>query len=355
MEFLDNLTGTHFEIGCQRGEAFRALIWEHIERMKFVAYKSNPLINPDALINEFISETGHLAAAEKFTPHLLDEVRGISQGSNIPFNDIFAMCCLDELWRYSQLFDGFSIFACSSLGCFREKNSPALLGQNLDTDEISKNLGVVIHIKGPDQPEAFIICHASNLGWMGLNRSPLGVCVNTLNLLCNRDGLPVQFITREILRKRSLSDAIDFVTHVKQGAAQNFMIGDAEKVVDFEGSANHCIQYIPFENARRVYHTNHPLVNHEWIPNYPVIDPKSIERFNYLEYRLKNHSKPITLENIKGILRSHNAPICKHSDHKLETHSTWMSVIYALSNPPELYIASGNPCENEYQRFEFRN
>lgn len=355
MEVLENLTGTHREIGCQRGEALRALIWEHVERMKYLGVQENPYFKPEEMIARFISETEHLQAAQKWAPHLLEEVRGISQGSNLPFNDIFAMCCLDELWRYSQALKGQLSLECSSMGCFREDGSPALLGQNLDTDSISKNLAVVLHIQGVDQPEAYIVCHASNLGWMGLNRTPLGVCVNTLNLKSSRDGLPVQFIAREILRKQSLSEAVDFLTKIKQGAAQNFMIGDATQVVDFERSANRCVQYIPYEGARRVYHTNHPLVNDDLLPLYPVVYQNSIDRFKYLEYRLKDPSKLVTLENIKGILRSHYGPICSHNSRQPGMTSTCVSVIYSLSVPPELYIAEGNPCQTDYQRFTFQD
>ncbi len=353
MEILDNLTGTSREIGVLRGEAHRSLIWEHIERMKYLSGVANPSVNPDEAVSQFISGTGHLRAAEEWTPQLLDEVRGISEGSNIPFNYVFAMCCLDEMWRYSQSFSGQQTFACSSFGCFREGSIPALLGQNLDTEYISKNLAVVLHIKGSDQPEAYIVCHASNLGWLGLNASPLSVCVNTLHLKSNRNGLPVQFVAREILRKQSLSEAIDFLTHIHQGAAQNFMLADDERVVDFEGSANGVVQYIPFEGARRVYHTNHPLASDDYIPSYPVYYQNSLDRFKYLEFRLKDPSKPVDLENFKGILRSHSGPICRHSDHLPEPASTWVSVIYSLSHPAELYVADGNPCDREYTRFTF--
>ncbi len=353
MKVLENLTGTHYEIGCQRGEAFRSLIWEHIERMKYLAIETSPFFGLGDIVNRFIAETGYLQAAQKWTPHLLDEVRGISQGSNVPFNDIFAMCCLDELWRYAEALGGQSTLACSAVGCFREDDTPTLLGQNLDTEYLSKNLAVVLRMQGPDQPDAYIVCHASNLGWMGVNRTPLGVCVNTVHLVSSRDGLPVQFVAREILRKNNLSEAIQFLKKIKVGAAQNFMIGDAEQVVDFECSANRCVQYSPYEGATRLYHTNHPLVNDDYIPSYPVFYKNSLDRFKYLEYRLKDASKPITLENIKGILRSHSGPICAHGDHKPATSSTWVSVIYCLSEPPELYVAEGNPCDSEYQRFTF--
>lgn len=353
MHVLEDLVGTHYEIGCQRGEALKPLVWEHLERMKYLAVQASPFLSPEELISRFISETGHLQAAQRWTPHLLDEVRGISQGAKIPFEHVFVLCCLDELWRYSQALSGLPACACSSLGCFREEDSPALLGQNLDTEYVSKNLAAVLHIRGPDQPEAYVVCHASNLGWMGLNRAPLGVCVNTLHLVSSREGLPVQFIAREILRKPSLPEAVDFLTHVRQGAAQNFMIGDADQVVDFEASANRCVRYVPHDGARRLYHTNHPLANDDYIPSYPVFYQNSLDRFRYLEYRLKDPSRPVSLENVKGILRSHSGPICSHSNHDPGTSSTWISVIYRLSTPPELYVAEGNPCETEYRRFTF--
>ncbi len=354
MEVLETLSGTHREIGRQRGEAFRALIWEHVERVKYLASQAVPSPAPEDLFDRFIAETGHLQAAEIFATHPLDEVRGISEGSNVRFNDIFSLCCLDEMWRYSQARGGQPTLACSSIGCFREENSPALLGQNLDTEYISKNLAVVLHIKADDQPEAFFVCHPGNLGWMGLNRSPLGVCVNTLHLKSNPRGLPVQFMVREILRRKSLSEAVDFLTRTRQGAAQNFMVADGEQVVDFEGSAKGCDQFVPFEGSRRVYHTNHPLVNDEHIPMYPVFTQNSLARFNYLEYRLKDPGKPVTIENFKGILRSHSGPICSHRGHAADTTNTWVSVIYSLSNPPELFVAEGNPCETDYRRFSFQ-
>lgn len=347
------LTGTALERGRMRGEELRALIHEQIERMKYLAYQANSALNPGDFIQKFVNETGHLQAAEKWTPELLDEVKGISQGAGVNFHEIFVMSCLDEIWRYSQSLEGEATFACSSLGCFKEEYSPALLGQNLDTDYFSKNLGMVFHIQGEDQPEAFVISHAASLGWMGLNRTPLGVCVNTVSLKSNRNGLPVQFIAREIIRKNSLAEAVDFLSSIQPGAAQNFMIGDAEKVVDFEGSASGFVEYVPYEGARRIYHTNHPFANFEFIPNYPVIYPNSLDRYKYLDYRLKDPSKPITIDNIKGILSSHSGPICRHSDHKPDSMATWVSVVYSLSVPPELHVAFGNPCDHEYECFSF--
>lgn len=39
------------------------------------------------------------------------------------------------------------------------------------------------------------------------------------------------------------------------------MIGDSERALAFECSANKVVQFVPYDGARRVYHTNHAMVN----------------------------------------------------------------------------------------------
>ena len=41
MEISERLVGTHREIGRQRGEIFKPIIWEHVERLKYLAAGTN--------------------------------------------------------------------------------------------------------------------------------------------------------------------------------------------------------------------------------------------------------------------------------------------------------------------------
>jgi isopenicillin-N N-acyltransferase-like protein len=227
------------------------------------------------------------------------------------------------------------------------------MGQNLDTAEIAQGLVTLLRVRSESAPEALIVAQPGSLGSIGLNRSPLGVCVNTINLKSNRNGLPLQFISRALLEKDSLSEAVRFLHEIVPGAAQNFMVGDSEQVLDFELSGNKVVPFTPHAGARRVWHTNHHLANDDIIPDYFPIAPDSLERYRYFEFRLGDPAKPIRLENVQGILRSHLAPICYHGWGKPETTRTWVSVIYELADSPALYLALGNPCEHDYQRFDF--
>jgi predicted choloylglycine hydrolase len=93
---------------------------------------------------------------------------------------------------------------------------------------------------------------------------PLGLCANTLlELAGSKDGLPVAFVVRGILKQPNLDKATDFIKKVKHASGQNYILGDAEKIVDLECSANKVSRYVPPEGDRRTCHANHALANDE--------------------------------------------------------------------------------------------
>lgn len=366
------------ERGRIRGETMRPFIIEEIENWKYLHMLESPNLDFDEFISQFINDTKYIEAVKKWTPHLLEEVVGISEGSGIDFNTIFCGSCVDEIsvpergLGMSKPLQGTQTktSGCTTLGCFKEKGNPALLGQNLDTIESFKNNAVLLDLKEENGHKSYILTFPEGIGTIGLNSSPLGVVVNSIYKKSSKDGLPVQFILRKILEQSNLNDAIKFLKNVKHAAAHNYMLGDSEKIVNFECSANKISQFFPYDGARRLYHTNHALVNDDVIPKYKLpkdIKKNSMDRFKYLEFRLKDPSKTITIENIKQILSSHIGPICQHGVSKTKVFGkrfvsltlipdsgcTGASVIYKLSKPPELYIALGNPCTNEYERFMF--
>ena len=127
----------------------------------------------------------------------------------------------------------------------------------------------------------------------------------------------------------------------------------------FECSGNRVVQFIPYKNADKFYHTNHALVNDDFINTSLTItdivgENNSLQRFNYLESKLKQNPNIFTFEDINDILCSHQGPVCRHAD-KPENSSTVASVIYSLAEAPEFYFANGNPCEIYFKRYSFKN
>ena len=97
-----HLNGTPYENGFQHGKIMRSRIIDLVELWKKDIEK-NYQISADIFINTFLDSTDYIPAIKKWTPDLLEEIKGISDGSGIDFNTIFAFQLIDEIWTNARL------------------------------------------------------------------------------------------------------------------------------------------------------------------------------------------------------------------------------------------------------------
>src|SRR4029078_1831968 len=136
----------------------------------------------------------------KWTPDLIDEIRGIVDGAAIDFDTMFAYQFVDEVWVYT---DRLSAEHCSGMGLARTAKEPTHIAQNLDFESFRDGTQAVLHIKYPDSDlECLVVTSAGMVAQNGLNNKGVGVCCNTLLELGNcLDGLPVSCMIRGILQQ----------------------------------------------------------------------------------------------------------------------------------------------------------
>ena len=84
-----HLNGTAYENGLQHGKLLQMEINELVDLWKQDLEESYQM-PADTFINIFLDSTNYIPSIEKWTPELLDEVKGISKGSGIDFNTMFA-------------------------------------------------------------------------------------------------------------------------------------------------------------------------------------------------------------------------------------------------------------------------
>jgi isopenicillin-N N-acyltransferase like protein len=350
------LEGSPKERGKIHGETLKSSVLEVLERYKF-RLRLTLNADPDEEIDRMLTNTNFLAACKQWAPQLLEEVEGIATGVGVDFNEIFAMhiAAHDEQWWFTHKPPKDE--HCSSIGCFRETNKPTLLAQNMDLNQMFEGLEVLLHIKHPKSDlESLVLSHAGFLAECGLNNQPVGICCNSLtsSLKSSSEGLPVTFIVRSVLEQPNLEKAIEFINMIQHASGQNYCLGGIDRVVSLECSAHQVNKYIPFENAKRIYHTNHPLVNDDLInKKRKRYSGSTVPRFQYLEHRLKDPSKKITVKSIKNILSSHFGPVCVHHNSQPYGAYTYSSVVYELSKSPSLHVTVGPPCSNSYEKFDF--
>jgi len=370
------LKGTARERGRIHGESLKKEIREMLELSRGAAREAG--LKPGDSVREIVGGTGFLAAAERWTPALVEEIRGIGEGAGVDFPTIFAWNLLDESdWfinqeRWQAPFSSIMKSACSAFGVFKEGGRPSLIGQNADMGPDFDGYQTLLRISYDDSDlEELVLTCPGCVGIWGLNNKSVGVCLNALTSQLQRsaEGVGTLFVARGILSRSRLEEAVKFVQSVKHASGEAYTIGGPDEVVCLEASANTVSRFVPYPGATRVSHTNHPLVSDDlWLEgkNLDLVSSQLKEAFKKgransearlvaLKRRLSDASKPVTLETAKSILSSHDDPeypVCRHG-RPGQGDITTFSLIMDLKASPEFHVAPGPPCKTEFRTYRF--
>lgn len=340
------LEGTPYEIGFEHGTLLRDEITKQARSWQ-KAFSTTFLIN-------FIKQTNFLQAIEKYTPELLEELKGISDGSGIDFNIIFSFQLLDEIECIGQT---ITTDKCTSIGIKKTNTNPTYVAQNMDITDSWNGYQTLLHIKNSgDNIEKFVFTAPGLIGLNGINNYSLAVAINSLKQLkYSINGLPVLFVTRAILERKTYEDAVKFLHNIEHAAGQNYIIGGIDNMTSFECSATKVAEYSPFKEAKFTYHTNIPLINDDFNLTYInkiEEDYKNVEeyepycpRLKSLRQTFKDNSITVDVEKLKSILSSR--------DWNINKGITFGCTIMVLSKNPELHISPGRPDVEPFQVFRF--
>jgi predicted choloylglycine hydrolase len=358
------LTGTPYDIGYQHGQFMKAEIEDVYLKWKSML-EADFDIPADDFIRAFLAETTYAEAVRTHTPNLWDEVRGLAEGSGQSLEDVLVFQLMDETWiRKDSLDHASANHHCSGIGVPAMNGQPAYVAQNMDLGTWMEGYQVVMRINPDDGPEQLVLTCAGMIGLTGMNSAGIAVCVNTLmDLSANTTGLPVAFVVRGALDKRTGEEALKFLESVPHASGQNYILGMGEAVVDLEASCHQVVRVPPDANGL-VYHTNHALVNKDvklWYsaPEQegtakPVAPNNSKIRFASLREQLKSTPAP-DAEDLKNTLRSKTDPanpVCRNITTG-KGGFTFGSVIYTTSGRINMQVTSGPPDESAYQTFHF--
>jgi len=366
-------TGTPKQRGLAHGEELRSDIADHLELWKEDCRKSTGMKIPDYL-NILYRDTNFMPAIEKYAAHLLDEVRGIAEGSGQDFKVVLARQLSDEEpWfrrnlKYLPLLEKLKLSGesigehCSALAAECEKDLSPIVAQNMDTPGYYRGYQMLMHIKDPERNlDQMVFTIAGKLSLCGMNSQGVAVCCNTVHQLdYNASGLPEDFVVRKVLEQNSLDEAFSWMKSIPHASGQNYVMGSPQGVLSLECSGNIVSLMKPDPEKRRIAHTNHPIVNPdqglyrsalEALKGY--IDPADEKRISLTTtYRrlevlqqLLDAVPELTVEKIQGILADRTAPLCVSE----KTHYTLGSLIMELdADNPRMHIAQDLPAGGEF-------
>ncbi|MCB2209114.1 MAG: C45 family peptidase [Bacteroidetes bacterium] len=348
-----HLNGTPYENGFQHGLIMKNRIIELVGLWKS-DIENNYEIPADEFIKNFLDSTDYTLAIQKWTPDLLDEIKGISAGSGIDFKTIFAFQLIDEMRTNARLIN--TPHHCTSVGInnYKKEGGSNYIAQNIDITSFYHGFEVLLDIKDKDShSRKLVTTFVGYIGANGLNKQ-IGITVNSLyDLKSSLNGLPVCCIVRGVLEKNTFEEAVNFIKTIKHATGQNYIIGSRREIISLECASDLVTEYWPDTTHYYTYHANNALINKSYHPSYieyvkSVFNttPESISfgdpRLKLMENRILNNQS-IDLSIIKSVLAEN--PVCNNN--------TWVSTLMEFrNNYSELRIKPKNSESNEY--FVFR-
>jgi isopenicillin-N N-acyltransferase like protein len=324
------------ERGQIHGEALRERIAALLERWDAdVAARVDR--GPAALVAELVGATGFVAAIERHTPDLLEEVRGIAEGAAVAFDRVLALNLMDEEWWLTAPAEPRD--ACSVVAAAGGAGQTTVLAQNMDLPELMDGAQAILRWDDGEGGAGVTLTAAGMIGLTGVNAAGLGVCVNTLTMLNHsRAGLPVAFVMRGALERTTVGAAAAFLEDVAHASGQHYALAGPDGVRGYECSAAGAVRSDDGSGSLR--HTNHPLRSADLDPaRAPEGAPDSHARLRALDAAAPEVR---TGADCERVLADRDTPLCVIPAPG-RPWITFGSIWAELDAPARVRIAPGPP------------
>lgn len=292
----------------------------------------------------------YLAVTARELPWLVEELEGVADGAGVDRVRLFA-AGIEELDDEPA---AEPARGCSDLVA----RPPATADGHLwvahtnDLSASSQDDLVAIEWRLPGDPVVFTIGVGPWIS-VGFNSAGLSLTGNELAPNDNRVGIPRLLQVRDIVRRRSLAEALDAALHPARASSYNNLLCHRDgEVVSVEGSATDAELLRPGPEGT-LAHTNHYVS--ERMRRYEG-DVAYAARSDVRYRRALAWLAPgnITASTLRSALSDHSgAPdaICRHPGQGSQTKTVFWCIADVTTG--EISYGRGNPCDSEEQRYAF--
>ncbi len=343
---------TPYEIGRQYGLQAKDSI-----RLCIMGYKAH-FQSMAGITWEEIREKSllYIKAAEKEMPDILEEARGVADGSGVDFEEIMALNCRYEVLHWPPKAENTEGNECTTYAVLPEamEDGRMVFGQNWDYRPFTLEHTLLLHIEEADGTRIMGLAEAGSLMRNGFNTKGIGVCASSLRSIhdSHEIGLPTTFLRRKILKSGSLEAAESLIKSWKRAVSNNFLLASgAGEAADYEVTPFKEYKLLP--SGGILTHANHFLAERS-------VEASQSSKFRgeRLEELLRLKQGSITVEYIKECLRDHwgwPESVCTHTPPgNTDMNLMWQtnaSMIYDFSGNT-LHLCYGPPCESQYLEYQ---
>jgi isopenicillin-N N-acyltransferase like protein len=294
---------------------------------------------------------------EAYAPDLLEEVRGIAEGSNTRFEEILALNARGELRKGDPLErpEGCTSF---SLASEATGDGHVYCGQTWDWRCGTKDSVVMLRVQEPGRPTIVMQVEAGQVGRHGASSAGIGLNANGLEAPFGfGPGVPQPFIRRRILRSWNIAEALESVYASKPALCTNLLFTHRDGFqLDLETTpARHGVMY---GHDGLLVHANAFLagVPTQIAGTYRPSSFDSLYRAPRLEQALRKARGAVGTAGTRAAIAaglsdhfSHPNGVCTHPDPA--DGGKWETVAAAIVDltTGEYLVADGNPCTEPFE------
>jgi isopenicillin-N N-acyltransferase-like protein len=348
---LVEVSGSHREMGRQVGEAMRAQVQHSVANARVLIDQSYGTLEL-TWNGAQIQSRKYLPFAEEQYPQHVDEMRGIAEGANVPFDDIVVLNVMEAVTM-----DALHLTRCTSFAVNERLTADGhvLAAHNEDWVPEDENDVYVISATPVDEPPFLAITYGGLLPNVGFNAYGIAQLIDSVYPNDSRIGIPRLVLARAVLASRRISGAIGRTLISRRAAGYNhLLVHESGEMYSVEVSSRKF--NILHGTDGYIVHTNHYLSRA--MKEFEK-DPEELisSRVRYFRAkRLLRENSTHTIKSLQGIQKDHvNLPnsICNHNIvgiDPMDRESTIAALVIDLT-AREMHIAWGNPCQNAYHTY----
>lgn len=349
---LIHVYGSHLQMGQQIGEACRQNIRHSVENArKLVAdtYEQIQLTWDGALIQS----RKYIPFAEERYPQYVEEMKGIAEGSGIPFDEVSMVNAMEAVTT-----DALHLTKCTSMAVNQERtaNEHVLVAHNEDWLPDDEPDLYFLHARPNDEPPFLAMSYGALLPNIGFNAYGIAQTCDSVYPTDSRIGIPRLIVSRAVLAARTPAEAIRSMLAPQRAAGYNHLLAiESGEMYNIEVSARRFA--LLYQENGMIAHTNHYLH-----PNMQQVESEPDElistRVRYFRaMRLLGMTEKHTVKSLQTIQRDHvnfQDSICNHAQDDLDPldrEKTITAMVMDLTNR-QIHATWGNPCENVYNTYQ---
>lgn len=339
--------------GRQYGEQTRSLIERSLAFYREEFERKSGLAWPDVV--ERVPRWYPLI--DEYAPGLLDEVRGIAEGSGRSVEEIVALNGRGELRTRDPFAEGAD---CTSFVVTDEAagDGHVWCGQNWDWRSETAGTAVMLRIRQPGIPTIVTLVEAGQVGRHGANSA--GIALNANGLAApfqNGLGIPAPFIRRRTLESAGMDQALEAIFTARQLLSTNVLLTHREGfAIDVETTPGRHGWAYPRDGVYAHANAFTAFVPPQVGASYRPASSDSLIRAERVERTLRRAPETSSSAEMHALIvealsdhLGHPNSVCNHPDPRApRTFETLASLIVDLTTGA-FWVAGGNPCTTEFE------